>query len=478
MYYYTKRPIAQFLLLFIVFSVSFSSLRASHIVGGEMTYRYIGDSTVSYNPRITWPRYEVTLVIYQDCTNGQPEAMAQDNPAFLAVYNSAAPYAFIRADSVHYATSEPIKGIYNSPCGSASTNYCLLKKTFKIRYALNPAFSHVISYSRCCRNAQVSNLVNSATLGSTYYCTIPSTKNNSAVFKEFPPISLAMNASLTTDLSATDADGDSLTYELCSAKNGASAVDIKPFPPDAPPFNNIPYTPGITAGNPMYCLAPMQLNPTTGILNCTPNQSGLYLITECCHEWRNGVLINTISREFQFKVSPSTSDTYKPDAGKDVSILVGGTYQFEASGAETYSWSPTNFLSDPNIPNPIGHFTTEGVFGYTVHGISDKGCEGDDFIRIIVTGHSGYAVPNAFTPNGDGKNDYLGPYPVGNSTLLRFEIFNRWGNRVYSSDVAIPGWDGKYYNIRQDMGVYFWQVEFLDNNGQKRITKGNVTLIR
>ena len=103
---------------------------------------------------------------------------------------------------------------------------------------------------------------------------------------------------------ATDADGDSLTYELCTsywAPNGLNNDTITP-----PPFQTAQYSAPFSWSFPMTAYPYLQIDAKTGLITGTPNRVGRYLVTVCCHEWRDGQLINTIQREFQFVVTSCT----------------------------------------------------------------------------------------------------------------------------------------------------------------------------
>ena len=89
------------------------------------------------------------------------------------------------------------------------------------------------------------------------------------------------------------------------------------------------------------------------------------------------------------------------------------------------------------------------------------------------------AVPNAFTPNGDGKNDFLYPLKAYNSTNLSFIIYNRLGQRVFYSNSWLNKWDGKLKGIPQDPGTYVWTLDYINNESGKRVVeKGTSILIR
>jgi gliding motility-associated-like protein len=282
---------------------------ASHIVGGEITYKYIGDSIVSISPLRIWPKYQVSLTIYEDCQNGQPEAIAQDNPAFFGVYEAAIPFKFLRADSVDYASSVAVPTNFSNACVSNIPPTCLTKKTFIINYALPPnASGYIIDYARCCRNATVNNILKAGNTGSLYFCYIPPypMRNSSVVFKNYPPQIICLNNPLYYDHSAIDPDGDSLSYGFTQGLVGAHETDIKPFPPDMPPFDTVIYQPGYSSQHPMPGFPQIQIDPRTGVISGTPNTIGRFLVTVYCNEYRDGILINTVIREFQFVVTSCT----------------------------------------------------------------------------------------------------------------------------------------------------------------------------
>ncbi|MBC7652518.1 MAG: gliding motility-associated C-terminal domain-containing protein, partial [Deinococcales bacterium] len=89
------------------------------------------------------------------------------------------------------------------------------------------------------------------------------------------------------------------------------------------------------------------------------------------------------------------------------------------------------------------------------------------------------AVPNAFTPNGDGVNDFLYPLKAYKSTSLRFNIYNRMGQLVFYSNSWLNKWDGKLKGIPQDPGTYVWTLEYINSESGIRTTeKGTSILIR
>ena len=89
------------------------------------------------------------------------------------------------------------------------------------------------------------------------------------------------------------------------------------------------------------------------------------------------------------------------------------------------------------------------------------------------------AVPTAFTPNNDGLNDYLYPNNAIKAENLQFNVYNRWGQLVFSTRDWQKRWDGKINGIPQGSGVYVWFLSYTHRDtGQKVFQKGTTTLIR
>jgi gliding motility-associated-like protein len=86
-------------------------------------------------------------------------------------------------------------------------------------------------------------------------------------------------------------------------------------------------------------------------------------------------------------------------------------------------------------------------------------------------------MPNAFTPNGDGKNDDFIPI-VMNARVLEFSIYNRYGERIFTSFENRHAWDGTYGGKQCDMGTYYYQLRYQILNREPQLLKGDVTLVR
>ncbi len=167
-------------------------------------------------------------------------------------------------------------------------------------------------------------------------------------------------------------------------------------------------------------------------------------------------------------------------AGRDTAVVVGQPVQLTASGGDAYTWSPAGLLSATNIANPIVTFNEpSNGLRYKVQVYNSIGCYDSAFIAIKVFATLPTVfVPTAFTPNSDGKNDILRPVVAGMKQLNYFQVYNRWGQLVFSTSTDGHGWDGKINGELQANNTYVWMVKAVDYNGHPYFQKGTVTLIR
>jgi len=171
------------------------------------------------------------------------------------------------------------------------------------------------------------------------------------------------------------------------------------------------------------------------------------------------------------------------DAGLDDTVCLGKEAQLAATGADIYLWTPENGLSDPNSSNPV--LTPSGTQAYLLTGTdSATGCMNYDTVTISIGGCE-IVIPQAFTPNNDGSNDYFTVFG-DNFDTYEIRIFNRWGEQVYYSDNVdelsqgdlTKGWNGTHNGKPQDLGVYVYYIKAGIGSAPPVERKGNVTLIR
>ncbi len=110
---------------------------------------------------------------------------------------------------------------------------------------------------------------------------------------------------------------------------------------------------------------------------------------------------------------------------------------------------------------------------------NDFGCNDTAYRNVKVVFTCFIAVPSAFTPNGDGKNDFLYPLKAYKSSNLSFSVYNRFGQRVFYTNDWQQKWNGKFKGIPQDTGTYVWTLDYVNLESNKHVVeKGTTILIR
>lgn len=140
----------------------------------------------------------------------------------------------------------------------------------------------------------------------------------------------------------------------------------------------------------------------------------------------------------------------------------------------TYIWSPAEYLSCTECTNPMASPNTN--FTYTVTYIDENGCKASDQIRVKY--EPLLYIPNAFTPDENGVNDVFRIYGV-NIDAITLDIYNRWGELIYTLHGMDEYWDGTYKGLPCPIGTYAWKIEYTDIIRDIILTKtGHVNIVR
>ncbi len=324
-------------LLFLLLQFAAAQAFATHIVGGQLNYECLGFDN----------QYRITLTVFRDCYNGIPQF---DQPASVGFFAASNQYLFQilvehgRRDTIPYGLVDP--------CGVIPTNFCVERTTYIDTVQLPfRTGGYQMAYQRCCRNYTINNIVNPDDVGATYYSLITEDAlrgcNRSCFFKNWPAPLICANKPIVFDHSATDADGDSLVYKLCTPFLGAdtSAAGARPQPPNPPNYIPITWQPPYSL-NDMMGGVPLRINPKTGLLTGTPNTVGQFVVGVCVEEYRNKKLISTTRRDFQYNVGRCgkiyVSAFFAPQVQCD-----GKTISFDnrSNGAANFKWDFGNLGS-------------------------------------------------------------------------------------------------------------------------------------
>jgi len=179
---------------------------------------------------------------------------------------------------------------------------------------------------------------------------------------------------------------------------------------------------------------------------------------------------------------------FRPDKIQtpDTLIFLGNTLDIELTNtcATEFRWSPMEGLSDPNSPEPTVTGLTPGVITYTLEMTHDlTGCTALDSISINVIDPDdldcrSIFLPTAFTPNNDELNDTYGiSNPFALQELLSFEIFDRWGGRVFFTTDPFERWDGSVNGTPLNSGVLLYKIVYRCQE-EELVKTGSVTIMR
>jgi gliding motility-associated-like protein len=292
-----KKSIILKTLILFSFLLFNSSSRASHMIGGYMSYEYIN---VLPNGNL---RYLVKYHIFRDCING----INLSNNLKLAVYYNSGEKRLNFVQNVSLVS----KRIVNPP---GSIECAFYRDRICVEYGVYQAFidleesntGYILLYQECCRNIQT-NLMNSDNQGQVYTAQIPNTqlRNSSPQFSGIP--SPFMCATDTTDFSfsAYDKDGDVLSYKFVRPYRGNSSPNNSVPNPEIRFPNNIQevqYSPGYNENIPFGITGYQTINSLNGMTNFMSPNSGSYVVAVEVTEKRNGVTLSKIRMDLQILV--------------------------------------------------------------------------------------------------------------------------------------------------------------------------------
>ncbi len=341
--------------------LNISQLFATHIIGGEMNYEYLGNDT-----------FRITLRVYRDCG----AATGFDNPALIGIYENGALIMELNSFVFEQSFVDPPQ---LPSCVQIPTNVCVERAVYIEVVSLPPSeFGYDIMYQRCCRNGSIENIVSPGAVGATYYAKIPPTSlanpNSNPSFSELPPIFLCINTPFVYDHSALDSDGDSLVYNLCTPYIGGTQFSPSPNPLP-PPYGNVEWAAGFDQNNQLPSAIGLNLDIENGQLTANPNQLGQYVIGICVSEYRNGVLLGETKRDFQFNVIQCQNSVAAIAEFGAEDLCIGNTVSFSNASSNSTSvfwdFGVIGIDSDTSIvDNPTYVFPDTGYYDVTLIAIN------------------------------------------------------------------------------------------------------------
>lgn len=324
----------KYLLVITLLLSFFEGAKASHIVGGEIYYDYLGSNN-----------YRITVTMYRDClSSGAPF----DDPMHLTIYDMSG--VLIYNLDITFPGSVNLPVVFNNPCVTPPNDICVERAIYTTVVNLPPtANGYTASYQRCCRGPNVTNLVIPEDTGFTLTTHITGSNqavvNNAPRFVNYPPLLLCNNDDLIFDHHAVDPDGDVLVYELITPNSGANSGVPQPDQAPPPPYAPVIWDSGFGAAQPLGPGSSITINSTTGLLVADPDMLGLFVVGIRVKEYRNGLLIGWTDRDFLFRVincviTLESIITPQAELANFVDFCQGTTIQFEneSYGGNSYSW--------------------------------------------------------------------------------------------------------------------------------------------
>lgn len=370
------KPISQKLLLIVLFSISFSTLKATHIVGGELNYRCLSNNF-----------YEISLTVFRDCQNGVPPF---DAFAAIGVFDSS--NALVTQLLIPFMGDDTLNPTLFDSCLVIPPDVCVHRTTYidTIFLPFN-AGGYQLAYQRCCRNYTILNIQNPDQTGATYYTEISelalTTCNSNPVFNAWPPIYICAGEPILFDHSATDIDGDSLVYELCAPFEGAVVTNSMPQPPNPPPYDSISWIFPFSTSNMMGGIDLLKINTQTGLLTGTPTQAGQYVVGVCVKEYRNNVLISSTKRDFQYNVGTCgnlhNAVFFAPEVVCDENLTVN--FNNQSNTQSNYLWDFGDLTTSTDTTStfsPTYSYPDTGQYVITLIAGVNESCS-DTFSRVV-----------------------------------------------------------------------------------------------
>jgi len=371
------------LLILVVLVTAFSS-NATHIVGGEIQYEHLGGAS-----------YKLIVNLYRDC-----DPASVDFPTNAIVRIDRGNGTFFADFTLPMLSRDTL----NPPLDTCVVDpgICVEEAIYSIIINLPAGTGGYHLYSQyCCRNFSINNISNPGNMFETFYAYVPDNNiyltNSSPVISNFPPVFVCNNIDLALDFGASDLDGDSLVYSFYTPYNGDNGSFtfysgigyVVGTPPNNWQSTSVAWLPGFSANDPLDAGAGpgLTINPQTGYISGSPVALGQYVVGVLIDEYRDGILIGRVTRDFQFNVvncpPPQQAGIGAINGCAGTSIQMINT---SGAGANGFIWdfgdgSPTSTAFEPTHIYP-----GLGTYNITLTAQAGTACADTAYYTLIVSG--------------------------------------------------------------------------------------------
>lgn len=363
--------------------------KADHITGGEMFYSLAGTA----NGEI---QYNVTLKLYMRCNSGRQF----NNPTFVSIFDRESG-SRVRDVSVAVARIDRISITNPDPCITNPPPVCYEVGYYEFNVSLPPSFAGYKLVSQVnFRIANIKNLTPGYTqIGAAYTAEIPGNstnlnypQNSGAHFTGNDLVVVCANNSFSYSFAASDSDGDQLRYSFCEAYRSGSTAN-NAAPPSAT-LEPVPYASEYNGSSPLG--SSVKINEQTGLITGIAPSTGIYVVTVCVQEIRNGIAIATQRKDLQINIAPCNiaAAILEPEY-----ILCRDTKAITVSNLsnspliKTYQWEflSGNGTSIYNTTDATASYTFPDTGIYTIKLAINKGEGCSDSTSAIARVYPGFA---------------------------------------------------------------------------------------
>ncbi len=303
------------------------SVQASHISGGEITYTCLGGD-----------QYQVTLTLFRDC--------AGIDMATSETINFSSPCGNLTL-SVPLTFSEEISQLCPSEIGNSACNFGTLPGMELYEYSgvitLPPCDFWTMSWSNCCRNDAIDNLVGPGTLDTYLQATLNNEDfpcDNSPIFNNVPIPYVCVGDPVLYGFGVSEADGDSIGYSFISAMEAGGTP--------------VPYQAGYTFDQPIPGIT---LSIFSGLMTFTSAVAGNFVVTVLVTQYdADGNVIGTVMRDIQFVVIPCVGNNSPDPTSGVITNFTGtatqvGNYNIEMCESDNFCFDFT--VQDPDVTDTL-----------------------------------------------------------------------------------------------------------------------------
>ncbi len=477
-----------------------SELSAKHIIGGDVFYECVNrdtvNNTITLHVEFQMFRDNRCVTRGEDCAffDGDPRDPNMSRGAQFGVYRFIG-NRWVFVDVTDFLIPIIIEKVppNEPPCLLTPPAADVERGTYEFDITLDIIDeNYLIAYQRCCRSEGITNLINPGNFGAVFSVELTPAAlrscNNSPVFNEFPPLVTCAGFELIYDHSASDIEGDSITYGFCTplssgGTNGRAQrnqCNESPVPeptactPDG--FREVSFLfPTFSEQAPMGGNPVVTIDPVTGIVSGVPEIVGEHVLVVCANEFRDGVLLSRIRRDFQFIVTNcetavNAAITSDQTDGLNFNVISCGDFDVQFQNVSTreediivnaweFDFGNNNIVTSEQR-NPLITFPSFGTFdGMLTLNPGIPNCTDSAFITVQVLP----GLDAQFEATFDTCN--AGPVLFNDMSLTDDVNFITNWSWDYDDGNSISGLDRNPLHTYRAPGTFDIALTITDNNG-------------